>query len=51
MRAEPCDVIMIDAGQASGPLPGAFAHAGRRTALVEAAQVGRTCINEGSTPD
>ena len=48
--AEEFDLIVIGAGQAGGPLAGAFARAGRRTALVEAAHVGRTCINEGCTP-
>lgn len=44
------DVIVIGAGQAGGPLAGAFAKAGRRTALVEREHVGGTCINEGCTP-
>ncbi len=44
------DVIVIGAGQAGGPLAGAFATAGRRTALVEREHVGGTCINEGCTP-
>lgn len=48
--AEPFDLIVIGAGQAGGPLAGAFARAGRRTALVEVAHVGGTCINEGCTP-
>ena len=44
------DVIVIGAGQAGGPLAGAFAKAGRRTALIEREHVGGTCINEGCTP-
>lgn len=48
--AEEFDLIIIGAGQAGGPLAGAFAQAGRRTALVEATHVGGTCINEGCTP-
>ena len=44
------DVIVIGSGQAGGPLAGAFAKAGRRTALVEREHVGGTCINEGCTP-
>jgi len=44
------DVIVIGAGQAGGPLAGAFARAGRRTVLIERAHVGGTCINEGCTP-
>lgn len=47
---EQYDLIVIGAGQAGGPLAGAFARAGRKTALVEAAHVGGTCINEGCTP-
>lgn len=47
---EPFDLIVIGAGQAGGPLAGAFARAGRRTALIEAVHVGGTCINEGCTP-
>lgn len=48
--AEQFEVIVIGAGQAGGPLAGAFARAGRRAAPVEAAHVGGTCINEGCTP-
>lgn len=48
--AEAFDLIVIGAGQAGAPLAGAFARAGRRTALVEARHVGGTCINEGCTP-
>lgn len=48
--AEHYDVVVIGAGQAGGPLAGAFARAGRKTALIEAAHVGGTCINEGCTP-
>jgi pyruvate/2-oxoglutarate dehydrogenase complex dihydrolipoamide dehydrogenase (E3) component len=44
------DVIVIGAGQGGGPLAGAFARAGRRTALVERAHVGGTCVNEGCSP-
>ncbi|WP_322814998.1 mercuric reductase [Chloroflexus sp.] len=44
------DAIVIGAGQAGGPLAGAFARSGRRTALIEAVHVGGTCINEGCTP-
>lgn len=44
------DAIVIGAGQAGGPLAGALAAAGRRTALIEREHVGGTCINEGCTP-
>lgn len=47
---EQFDVIVIGAGQSGGPLSGAFARVGRRTALIEAVHVGGTCINEGCTP-
>lgn len=47
---EAFDVIIIGSGQGGGPLAGAFAQAGRKTALVEATHVGGTCINEGCTP-
>src|SRR5919202_1146613 len=50
MSVESFDVIIIGAGQAGGPLAGAFARAGRRTALIERSHVGGTCINEGCTP-
>src|SRR6266702_3651453 len=44
------DAIIIGAGPACGPLAGALARAGRRTALIERVHVGGTCINEGCTP-
>lgn len=44
------DVIIVGAGQAGGPLSTAFARSGKRTALIERAHVGGTCINEGCTP-
>jgi pyruvate/2-oxoglutarate dehydrogenase complex dihydrolipoamide dehydrogenase (E3) component len=44
------DAIIIGAGQSGGPLAGALAKAGRKTALVERKHVGGTCINEGCTP-
>jgi pyruvate/2-oxoglutarate dehydrogenase complex dihydrolipoamide dehydrogenase (E3) component len=47
---EQYDAIVIGAGQAGGPLAGALAAAGRRTALIEREHVGGTCINEGCTP-
>ena len=44
------DAVVIGAGQGGGPLAGAFARAGRTTALIEREHVGGTCINEGCTP-
>src|ERR1700753_3584895 len=44
------DVIIIGSGQAGGPLAGAFAKAGKKTALIEREHIGGTCVNEGCTP-
>src|SRR5579872_1892274 len=44
------DAIVIGSGQGGGPLSAALAKAGMRTALIERAHVGGTCINEGCTP-
>ena len=44
------DAFVIGSGQAGGPLAGALANSGRRTALVEREHVGGTCVNEGCTP-
>ncbi|MGB9754854.1 MAG: mercuric reductase [Roseiflexus castenholzii] len=44
------DVIIIGAGQAGGPFAGACARKEWRTALVEAAHIGGTCVNAGCTP-
>lgn len=44
------DVVIVGSGQAGGPLAGAMAQAGRKTALIEREHVGGTCINEGCTP-
>lgn len=49
-RPEQYDAIVIGAGQAGGPLSTALAQAGRRTALIERADIGGTCINTGCTP-
>jgi pyruvate/2-oxoglutarate dehydrogenase complex dihydrolipoamide dehydrogenase (E3) component len=48
--AEHYDALVIGAGQAGGPLAGALAQAGRKTAIIEREHVGGTCINEGCTP-
>jgi pyruvate/2-oxoglutarate dehydrogenase complex dihydrolipoamide dehydrogenase (E3) component len=42
--------VVIGSGQAGTPLCQALANAGLRTALVERAHVGGTCVNEGCTP-
>jgi len=44
------DLAIIGSGQGGTPLAGAFARAGKRTALIERVHVGGTCINEGCTP-
>lgn len=44
------DALIIGSGQGGTPLSTALAGAGLRTALVERAHVGGTCINEGCTP-
>jgi pyruvate/2-oxoglutarate dehydrogenase complex dihydrolipoamide dehydrogenase (E3) component len=44
------DAIVIGSGQGGTPLALALADAGMRTALVERAHVGGTCVNEGCTP-
>ncbi len=48
--AEVFDVIVIGAGQGGGPLASALAQAGRKTAIVERAHAGGTCVNVGCTP-
>src|SRR6266566_5170745 len=44
------DAIIIGSGQAGNPLAKACAGAGWKTALVERAYIGGTCINYGCTP-
>lgn len=44
------DVVILGSGQAAKPLALALAGAGRRTALVERARIGGTCVNTGCTP-
>lgn len=50
MIAQSYDAIVVGSGQGGGPLAGAFARAGRKTALIERDHVGGTCVNEGCTP-
>lgn len=47
---DPYDAIVIGSGQGGTPLCRALADAGLRTALIERAHVGGTCVNEGCTP-
>src|SRR5262249_31312553 len=42
--------LVIGSGRSGVPLAVALARAGRRTALVERADVGGTCVNVGCTP-
>lgn len=44
------DVLVVGSGQGGTPFAREAARAGRRTALVERAHVGGTCVNEGCTP-
>ena len=44
------DAIVIGSGQAGKPLSVALANAGWKTALIERAHIGGTCINAGCTP-
>ncbi len=48
--SEHFQAIVIGSGQGGTPLCQALAKAGMRTALVERAHVGGTCVNEGCTP-
>jgi pyruvate/2-oxoglutarate dehydrogenase complex dihydrolipoamide dehydrogenase (E3) component len=50
MTTDRYDAIVIGAGQGGGPLATGLAGAGRRTALIERAYAGGTCINYGCTP-
>lgn len=50
MSRQVYNAVIIGSGQGGGPLASALAEAGRRTALIERAHVGGTCINEGCTP-
>jgi pyruvate/2-oxoglutarate dehydrogenase complex dihydrolipoamide dehydrogenase (E3) component len=47
---EVVDALVIGSGQGGVPLARALAASGRRTMLVESAQVGGTCVNVGCTP-
>jgi len=45
-----CDAIVIGSGQGGNPLARRLAAAGKKTVVVERAQVGGTCVNVGCTP-
>src|SRR3989440_11407496 len=47
---EQCDAIIIGSGQGGNPLSTTLAKAGWKTAIVERAYIGGTCINYGCTP-
>jgi pyruvate/2-oxoglutarate dehydrogenase complex dihydrolipoamide dehydrogenase (E3) component len=47
---EDYDAVVIGAGQAGTPLSRTLARAGWKTALIERAHVGGTCVNEGCAP-
>jgi pyruvate/2-oxoglutarate dehydrogenase complex dihydrolipoamide dehydrogenase (E3) component len=47
---ERIDALVIGSGQGGTPLARALANSGKRTVLIEAAQVGGTCVNVGCTP-
>src|SRR6266550_7041836 len=44
------DAIIIGSGQAGNPLAKALANAGWKTAIIERAYIGGSCINYGCTP-
>ncbi len=44
------DVIVIGTGQAGVPLAARLARAGRTVLVVEAGELGGTCVNDGCTP-
>jgi pyruvate/2-oxoglutarate dehydrogenase complex dihydrolipoamide dehydrogenase (E3) component len=48
--ADHYQAVVVGSGQGGTPLSRALADAGLRTALIERAHVGGTCVNEGCTP-
>src|SRR4051812_49416721 len=50
MDTEKWDAIVVGAGQAGPALAVRLARAGHRTALIERARLGGTCVNTGCTP-
>ena len=49
-QAKHYDAIILGSGQAGNPLAAAFSAKGKRTALIERAAIGGTCVNYGCTP-
>jgi len=50
MAEQVYDVVIIGGGQASVPLAGSLAQAGRQVAVVERKHLGGSCVNFGCTP-
>jgi pyruvate/2-oxoglutarate dehydrogenase complex dihydrolipoamide dehydrogenase (E3) component len=50
MMSEHFDAVIIGTGQGGDPLARAYAGAGKKTAIIERADVGGSCINFGCTP-
>ncbi|KAF7560015.1 hypothetical protein G7046_g4127 [Stylonectria norvegica] len=50
MAASHYDVLVVGSGQSGNPVAKAFAKAGKRTAVIERASLGGTCVNIGCTP-
>lgn len=44
------DILFLGSGQSANPLAKLFAQSGRKTAVVERATLGGTCVNVGCTP-
>src|SRR5689334_18748502 len=49
-QAKHYDAIILGSGQAGNPLAAEFSARGKRTALIERAAIGGTCVNYGCTP-
>jgi pyruvate/2-oxoglutarate dehydrogenase complex dihydrolipoamide dehydrogenase (E3) component len=49
-QATKYDAIILGSGQAGNPLASALSAKGKRTAMIERALVGGTCVNYGCTP-
>lgn len=49
-QAQHYDAIILGSGQGGNPLAVAFSAKGKRTAMIERAVIGGTCVNYGCTP-